>query len=112
MRRVLIFFCVLILSHCGNSKQVYWCGDHPCVNEKERESYFKENMIVEIRDIKKIKKQTKSEVKKIKEDLKKKEKLDKEKQKELKKQAKIEEKIALEESKNIKIKNKNKTTCL
>ena len=34
---------------------VYWCGDHPCINKKEKEAYFKKNMIVEKRNLKKEK---------------------------------------------------------
>ena len=45
-----IFF--LIIS-CTNTKSVYWCGDHPCINKKEKEAYFKKTMIVEIRDLNK-----------------------------------------------------------
>ena len=44
---IIIFFLVI---GCSNNKQVYWCGDHACVNKKEREEYFKKNMIVEVRN--------------------------------------------------------------
>ena len=46
----MFFFLVL---GCSNSKVVYWCGDHPCINNKEKEAYFKKTMIVETKNIKK-----------------------------------------------------------
>ena len=51
----LILFSFLVLN-CSSNKTVYWCGDHPCINKKERESYFKKTMIIEIRDLEKNKK--------------------------------------------------------
>lgn len=53
------FFLILLLfaiNGCTNNDIVYWCGDHACINKKEKESYFKENMVVEIRKMKKSKK--------------------------------------------------------
>ena len=49
-----LFLCIffLIIS-CTNNKSVYWCGDHPCINKKEKEAYFKKTMIVEVRELKK-----------------------------------------------------------
>ena len=42
---------------CSNGKRVYWCGDHACINNKEKEAYFKKTMIVEIKELsKRIKK--------------------------------------------------------
>ena len=26
---------------CSANKGVYWCGDHSCINKKEKEAYFK-----------------------------------------------------------------------
>ena len=37
---------------CSANKGVYWCGDHSCINKKEKEAYFKKTMIVEIKDLK------------------------------------------------------------
>ena len=49
----LFFFLIIIflLTGCVTDKGVYWCGDHPCINKKEREAYFKKTMIVEIKKI-------------------------------------------------------------
>ena len=59
----LTFFFTLV--SCGTSKGVYWCGDHPCVNKKEKEAYFRKNMVVEIRELKKDFFQKNSEIEKI-----------------------------------------------
>ena len=124
-----ILFFAFVYSCVGN-KGVYWCGDHPCINNKEKEEYFKKTMIVEVRnfDKKNIKKD--SEIKKLLDqaridekrriltdkELLKKEKLEekeiarrikleekkrKKEQKELAKQAKIEEKRRLKEEKEL-----------
>jgi len=65
----LLFFLAgfLLLLSCGGHETVYWCGEHACVNKKERESYFKKTMIVEIREVKdKKNKKIMSEFEKIK----------------------------------------------
>ena len=58
---MLLFFIII---NCSSNEGVYWCGDHPCINEKERKAYFRETMIVEIRQIDK-KKDSYSEMEKI-----------------------------------------------
>ena len=52
---ILIF---LILLSCNTTKKEYVCGDHLCVDKKEFNEYFSENLIIEIsvRDKKKKKK--------------------------------------------------------
>ena len=40
-----------MLFSCTSGKTVYWCGDHPCINNKEKEAYFKKTMIVEVKEI-------------------------------------------------------------
>ena len=51
MKNLYIIFIFLIISNCSSNKGVYWCGDHACVNKKEKEAYFKKNMIVEIKNL-------------------------------------------------------------
>ena len=51
---------IFSLNSCSNTKTVYWCGDHACVNKKEKETYFKKNMIIEKRVINRKKKKDKS----------------------------------------------------
>ena len=43
---------------------VYWCGDHPCVSDKEKKAYFAKTMIVEVKNIN-ILEENKSEIEKI-----------------------------------------------
>jgi len=45
---LLIFTFVI---SCSANKGVYWCGDHACANNKEKEAYFKKTMIVEVKNI-------------------------------------------------------------
>ena len=66
MNYLFVLFFSLLLFACANNKQVYWCGDHACVNKKEKNAYFKKNMIVEIRDLNNRSKKNKSEFEKIK----------------------------------------------
>ena len=51
MRFVLFFIFIFVLS-CTNSimgeKRVFICGDHPCVNKKEVEDYFNNNISIEV----------------------------------------------------------------
>ena len=53
-------FCILLFS-CSNNKSVYWCGDHACINKKEKESFFKKTMIVEKRELNEKNKLSKTE---------------------------------------------------
>ena len=50
---------------CNSNKNVYWCGDHPCINKKEKEAYFKKTMIIEIKDLKNKNYKNDSEINKI-----------------------------------------------
>ena len=120
MKLIANLFILLILVSCSNSKIVYWCGDHECINKKERESFFEKNMTVQIKEIKKsnnkqilqsekILKQAKIEQKKeikLEKELKKQAKLEEKnkikKEKELKKQAKLNEKRRIKEEKKLK----------
>ena len=93
---------ILLISSCSNNKIVFWCGDHPCVNKKEKEAYFKKTMIVETKEIKKeffkknsnfenlLKQAQVSEKNRVKEE------------KRLRKIAKLEEKIKIKEEKRLK----------
>ena len=58
---LIIFFVIL---GCSTNKVVYWCGDHPCINKKEKEAYFKKTMIVEVRKLDKFDKSENSEIEK------------------------------------------------
>ena len=55
----------MIVASCTTSKGVYWCGDHECINKKEKEAYFKKTMIVEVRNLEGKKRIKNSESEKI-----------------------------------------------
>ena len=52
MNKVIFLILFFLLINCANNDNVYWCGDHPCLNKAEKEAYFKKTMIVEIKNIK------------------------------------------------------------
>ena len=51
------FLCLLFFASCTLTKNTYICGDHACVDKKEFNEYFAENLVIEIKS-KKIKKDT------------------------------------------------------
>ena len=98
----IIFLCfLLVITNCARSNVVYWCGDHPCINKKEKEAYFKKTMIVEIKDLKKNSNKNNSEI----EEITKRARLDEKKrikeEKDLAKQLKLEKKRRLKEEKDL-----------
>ena len=87
------FLAVFIFAFaCTANKGVYWCGDHPCLNNDEKEAYFKKNMIVEVRNYNKDDVKKDSEIQKILNQAKLNEKNRKLSEKELIKRTKIDEK--------------------
>ena len=99
MKLFTIIIILFFFLSCSKNNYVYWCGDHACVNNKERKAYFKETMIVEIKDKNKKSKSNSQEVKKIKKQIRLEKKMKKEEEKKLRKQAKLEEKIRIKEEK-------------
>jgi len=49
MRAIFFISLFLLLCSCSNQKKVYWCGDHVCLNNKERTLYFQKTMTVELK---------------------------------------------------------------
>ena len=49
MKTLFFISFLLLLYACSNQKKVYWCGDHACVNTKDKELYFKKTMTVELK---------------------------------------------------------------
>ena len=111
----LAFFILFI--GCVNSNNVFWCGDHACANNKEKEEYFAKTMIVEIKQKNKKNKKILSKVEMIEkeyglnqeEENKKKienKKISKKTQnnrnKQLKREKEIEKQILLDEKKRLK----------
>jgi len=101
MSKILILLIILLITACSTNKGVYWCGDHPCINKKEKEAYFKKTMIVEVRDVKKKSYKNNSEIEKLLKQANINEKNRIISEKELAKQAKLEEKRRIQEEKEL-----------
>ena len=100
MKKLIFIFFFIFITSCSNTKKVYWCGDHECINKKEKETYFKKTMIVEVREISKKEKKNKSQIELIKNQVKKqKENINEEKQ-QIKEQ-RLEEKRKIKEEKEL-----------
>ena len=95
---VSLFFFII---SCASSNRVYWCGDHPCINKKEKAAYFKKTMIVEVKDLKKNSYKDKSDIEKLFQQARKSEKIRIDKEKQLTKQAKLEEKRRIDKEKQL-----------
>ena len=54
MKYFIILLFIILLS-CTNKKEVHWCGDHACINNKEKKAYFEKTLITEIKDLTKQK---------------------------------------------------------
>ena len=119
MKFAFSFILLILLISCSGDKSVYWCGDHACINKKEKEAYFKKTLIIEVKELTKKNKKETSELKLIKQKaiLNEKKRIKNERQKakidkleekrkiqqtkELSKQAKVEEKIRIKEEKEL-----------
>ena len=88
MKYLIFFIFFILLFSCSNSKSVYWCGDHACINKKEKEAFFKKTMVVEKRELNEKNKLSKSEKNKILEQI----RLEEKERKELTRQVRLEEK--------------------
>ncbi len=101
MKKLLYLFLLCIIISCSNSKKIYWCGDHPCINKKEKEAYFKKTLIVEVRELNKASDKNMSEVAKIMKQAKIEEIRRIKNEKYIAKQAKLEEKMRIKEEKKL-----------
>ena len=101
MKYLSLLICSLLLFACSSGKRVYWCGDHACINNKERESYFKKTMIVETRELSKQNKRSKSEIETIKKQADLEQKKEIKNEKKLVKQARLEEKRRIKDEKEL-----------
>jgi len=117
VKKIILFLSLVLFFGCSNEKIVYWCGDHRCLNKKEKENYFKETMVIEIKELNAKKKTKYSDIEKIlqqnnkgeKEKIKNEKKLAREAYQEEKKRMKSEKKLAkktLREKKKLDKKNK------
>ena len=100
--KILTFIILfLIISSCANRNKTFWCGDHPCINIKERKAYFKENLIIEVRELNKKNKEEMSKIEKIIKQTRISEKKRTREEKKISKQIKAEERRKLEEEKEL-----------
>ena len=107
-----IFF--LLLLSCGAGKKEYVCGNHPCIDKKEFNEFFSNNLTVEVKSQKNNKKKNVDLVKlNIGTNDKKNDNINSKKEKKIqakneKKKLKAEKIRLLQERKNKKLKKKNK----
>ena len=101
MRKFFFLLFFLVVTGCLGSKKVFWCGDHACVNNKEKDAYFKKTMTVEVREVTKKNIKNKSEIEKILKQAGFEEKKRIKDEKELAKQVRLEEKIRIKKEKEL-----------
>ena len=101
MKYLIFLFFTFLLFNCSNNKSVYWCGDHACINNKEKEAYFKKTMIVEVRKVSNKINKKDSEMEKLLNQAKADQKKRILNQKVLTKQAKLDEKQRIKEEKEL-----------
>jgi len=92
MKFFLLIIILLFIFGCSNQKKVYWCGDHACINKKERKLYFEKTMTVEIVKSSDKQKKSKSEISEIIKEVYQENKKEIKDEKELAKQVRLEEK--------------------
>ena len=101
MKYLILLILSLLVFACSNGKRVYWCGDHACINNKEKEAYFKKTMIVEIKELNKQNKKSKSELEIIKKQAGLEQKKEIKNEKELAKQVRLDKKRRIKEEKEL-----------
>ena len=101
MKIIVCLIMLFILASCSTDKNTFWCGDHPCINNKEKEAYFKKTMIVEIKNLEKNSSKSNSEIEKIILQAQKKEKKRIEEQKYMNKQSKLQAKRIKKDEKKL-----------
>ena len=101
MKICLLLFIFLMFISCNNNKSVFWCGDHPCINKKEKQAYFKKTMIVEKKNLKSNSYEDKTEIEKLSQQALLDEKDSTKDERALRKIAKLEEKKRIKEEKRL-----------
>jgi len=51
MKKIFLFFIILLINGCNKTKTVLICGDHVCINNAEAEQYFEDNLTLEVKII-------------------------------------------------------------
>ena len=101
MKIIVYLIMLFIVASCTTDKNTFWCGDHACINNQEKEAYFKKTMIVEIKNLEKNSSKNNSEIEKIILQAQKSEKKKIKEQKYKNKQSKLEAKRIKEEEKKL-----------
>tara|TARA_B110000438_G_C15760440_1_gene627039 strand:+ start:572 stop:1174 length:603 start_codon:yes stop_codon:yes gene_type:complete len=104
MKKYFLIYLLLFNAGCsysGVGSKVYWCGDHACINSKEKEEYFKKTMIVEIKNTSDINKNDKSKIQGVLDQSRIYEIKDSEAEKKIAKQAKIDKKRRIKNEKEL-----------
>ena len=99
MKNYLFLFSLFFVFSCASNNSVYWCGDHACINKKEKEDYFKKTMVVEKRIITDDNKKKLLQSDKVIKQAKINQKKQIQNEKEIAKQAKLEKKLKAKEEK-------------
>ncbi|MDC0059674.1 hypothetical protein OAJ18_01495 [Pelagibacteraceae bacterium] len=120
MKKIFYSLILVLFFGCSDGKMVYWCGDHPCINKKEKKAYFEKNMMVEVKRLNKKNKEKYSEIQKITQQAHINEKKRIKDEKRLAKELRLEEKEKIKEKKKLlkqakieekkKLKNEKKLT--
>ena len=101
MKFFLLIIILALMFGCSNQKKVYWCGDHACINKKERKLYFEKTMTVEVVKSSDKQKKNKSEISEILKEVYQENKKEIKGEKELAKQVRLEEKRRAKEEKEL-----------
>jgi len=101
MKNLFFLFILFMIISCSSNKVVYWCGDHPCINKKEKKAYFKKNMVIEMKSAIKTNYKNNSEIDQLMQEAQEKEKIRIKNDKNALKQKKLEEKKRIKEEKKL-----------
>ena len=101
MKHLILLIFSLLLFACSDGKKVFWCGDHACINNKEKKAYFKKTMIVEIKELSKQNKKSELELEIIKKQAGLEQKKEIKNEKKLAKQARLVKKRKIKEEREL-----------
>jgi len=101
MKKLLLLVFFFFIFSCTSSRTVFWCGDHACINKKEKKAYFKKTMTVEIKNMDNKNKKNYSSHEKILQQVKTDTKKGIKKKKELAKDLALEKKMRIKREKEL-----------
>jgi hypothetical protein len=53
MKLIYLIILMFFINGCSNNKSAYWCGDHECIDKREKSEYFKKHMVIEVKNLEK-----------------------------------------------------------